>query len=145
MRQASGEALVESIAGIDYEIADIWDVVSRISQEDVTFYASVPHYARGYTKMFAAPNLKWNGPAIPRIFSEGFPLLLEKLGPANCHDFPLPDVASGQKKSRPPGRKSLGSPTIAEPSGSSPIVLWTPALRTKLALGKLSPNLRRPR
>ncbi len=81
------ETLVQSIAGIHYEIADIWDVVSRVSQEDVTFYASVPHYARGYTKMFASPNLKWNEPAIPEFDPKSFPLLLEKLGPAKCHAF----------------------------------------------------------
>jgi hypothetical protein len=81
------ETLVQNIAGIHYDIADIWDVVSRVSQEDVTFYASVPHYARGYTKMFAAPNLKWNEPAIPEFDPKSFPLLLEKLGGARCHAF----------------------------------------------------------
>jgi hypothetical protein len=81
------ETLVQNIAGIHYEIADIWDVVSRVSQVDVAFYASVPHYARGYTKMFAAPNLKWNEPSIPEFDPKSFPLLLEKLGPAKCHAF----------------------------------------------------------
>jgi len=81
------ETLVQSIAGIRYEIADIWDVVSRVSQEDVTFYASVPHYAHGYTKMFAAPNLKWNEPSIPEFDPKTFPVLLEKLGPAKCRAF----------------------------------------------------------
>jgi len=81
------ETLVQNIAGIRYEIADIWDVVSRVSQEDVTFYASVPHYARGYTKMFAAPNLKWNEPSIPEFDPKTFPVLLEKLGQANCLAF----------------------------------------------------------
>jgi hypothetical protein len=81
------EMLVQSVAGIHYEIADIWDVVSRVSQEEVTFYASVPHYARGYTKMFAARNLKWNEPSIPEFDPKTFPVLLEKLGPANCHAF----------------------------------------------------------
>jgi hypothetical protein len=81
------EALVRNIAGIHYEIADIWDVVSRVSQEDVTFYVSVPHYARGYTKMFRAPNLRWNEPAIPEFNPKDFPLLLEKLGTAKCHAF----------------------------------------------------------
>jgi len=81
------QMLFQNIAGIHYEIADIWDVVSRVSQEDVTFYASVPHYARGYTKMFAAPNLKWNEPGIPEFDPKTFPLLLEKLGPATCHAF----------------------------------------------------------
>ena len=81
------ETLVQNIAGIHYEIADIWDVVSRVSQVDVAFYASVPHYARGYTKMFAAPNLKWNEPSIPEFDPKTFPVLLEKLGQANCHAF----------------------------------------------------------
>jgi hypothetical protein len=81
------ETLVQSIAGIHYEIADIWDVVSRVSQEDVTFYASVPHYARGYTKMFAAPNLKWNQPSIPEFDPKTFTVLLEKLGQAKCYAF----------------------------------------------------------
>jgi hypothetical protein len=53
----------------------------------VTFYARVPHYARGYTKMFAAPNVKWHEPAIPEFSPNDFPLLLEKLGPAKCHAF----------------------------------------------------------
>src|SRR6266571_4713592 len=79
--------LVQNIAGIHYEIADIWDVISRVSQEDVSLYASVPHYARGYTKMFAAPNLKWNEPAIPEFDTKTFPVLLENLGPAKCHAF----------------------------------------------------------
>jgi len=81
------ETLVQNIAGIHYEIADIWDVVSRVSKKDATFYASVPHYARGYTKMFAAPNLKWNEPAIPEFDPKSFPQLLENLGTAKCHAF----------------------------------------------------------
>jgi len=81
------ETLVQNIAGIHYEIADIWDVVSRVSQEDATFYAGVPHYARGFTKMFAAPNLKLNEPSIPEFVPKTFSVLLEKLGPAKCHAF----------------------------------------------------------
>src|SRR5439155_9349790 len=56
--------LVEAIKGIHYEIADIWDIVDRVRNEDVSCFASVPHYAHGYEKMFACPNLKWNEPAI---------------------------------------------------------------------------------
>jgi hypothetical protein len=81
------ETLVQNISGIHYEIADIWDVVTRVSKEDVTLYASVPHYARGYTKMFAAPNLKWNEPSITEFDPKSFPVLLEKLGPAKCHAY----------------------------------------------------------
>lgn len=79
------EALVKNIAGIHYEIADIWDVISRVSQEDVVFYASVPHYARGYEKMFSASNLKWNEPAIPQFDPKRFPeVILPAIGPAGC-------------------------------------------------------------
>jgi len=92
------ETLVQSIAGIHYEIVDIWGVVSRVSQEDVTFYASVPHYARSYTKMFAAPNLKWNEPSIPKFDPKTFPVLLEKLGPAKCH---LPRLRVDGRNPRP--------------------------------------------
>jgi Phage DNA Adenine Methylase-like domain 1/Phage GNAT-like domain len=80
-------ALIASIAGIHYEIADIWDIISGVSEEDVTFYASVPHYTRGYTKMFAAPNLKWNEPSIPEFDPKTFGLLLEKLDSAKCSAF----------------------------------------------------------
>lgn len=80
-------ALIESIHGIHYEVADIWDVVSCVSEEDVAFYASVPHYSCGYTRMFAAPNLKWNEPSIPEFDPKTLPLLLEKLGEAKCSAF----------------------------------------------------------
>jgi len=81
------ESLVHDISGIQYETADIWDVVSRVAHEDVTFYASVPHYARGYTKMFAAPNLKWNEPSIAEFDPKTFPELLERLSQAKCTAF----------------------------------------------------------
>src|SRR5207245_4704353 len=35
--------LVETIKGIHYEIADIWDIVDRVRIEEVSFFASVPH------------------------------------------------------------------------------------------------------
>jgi Phage GNAT-like domain/Phage DNA Adenine Methylase-like domain 1 len=102
-------ALVQSIAGIHYEIADIWDVVSRVSQEDVAFYASVPHYARGYTKMFAAPNLKWNEPSIPEFDPRTFPSLLEKLGNAKCAVF-LCRRCQWDEEILPPWKKVYGKP-----------------------------------
>jgi Phage DNA Adenine Methylase-like domain 1/Phage GNAT-like domain len=80
-------ALVQSIRRIHYEISDIWEVVSQVAEQDVTFYASVPHYSRGYTRMFAAPNLKWNEPGIPEFDPKTFPLLLERLGEAKCSAF----------------------------------------------------------
>jgi hypothetical protein len=108
MREQLG-ALVQDLAGIHYEIADIWDVVSRVSQEDVTFYASVPHYARGYTKMFAAPNLKWNEPGIPEFDPKTFPVLLEKLGQAKCHAF-LCRRCEWTEQIPAPWRKVFGKP-----------------------------------
>jgi hypothetical protein len=54
--------LVEAIKGIQYEIADIWDIVDRVRNEDISFFASVPHYAHGYEKMFACPNLSLDLP-----------------------------------------------------------------------------------
>ena len=77
-------ALVESIKGIHYELADIWDIIERVRAEDVTFFASVPHYARGYEKMFSAPNLKWNEPAIPQFDPKRFPEIMQRLGEAQC-------------------------------------------------------------
>lgn len=77
-------ALIATIKGIHYEQADIWDVVERVRAEDVSFFASVPHYARGYEKMFAAPSLKWNEPAIPQFEPKRFPELLQRLGEAKC-------------------------------------------------------------
>jgi hypothetical protein len=103
------EALVQNIAGIHYEIADIWNVVSRVSQEDVPFYASVPHYARGYTKMFAAPDLKWNEPNIPEFDPGMFPVLLEQLGPAKCCAF-LCRRCEWAAEIPPPWRKVFGKP-----------------------------------
>ena len=49
--------LIATIKGIHYELADVWDIVERVRTEDASFFASVPHYARGYEKMFSTPNL----------------------------------------------------------------------------------------
>jgi hypothetical protein len=76
--------LVEAIRGIRYEIADIWEIVEWVRNEDVSFFASVPHYAHGYEKMFACPNLKWNEPDIDEFNPKRFMELLERLGEAKC-------------------------------------------------------------
>lgn len=81
-------ALVEEIKGIHYEPADIWDVIDRAQAEDITFFASVPHYAGGYEKMFAAPNLTWNEPTIPQFDPKRFPEMLAQLGEAKCAALP---------------------------------------------------------
>src|SRR5438552_6534967 len=78
------EGLIATIKGIHYELADIWDVIERVRAEDVSFFASVPHYARGYEKMFSAPNLTWNEPAIPQFDPKRFPELLQQLSEAQC-------------------------------------------------------------
>jgi hypothetical protein len=77
-------ALVAGIRGIHYELADIWDIIARTRDEDAAFFASVPHDAHGYEKMFSAPNLKWNEPAIPQFDPKRFPELLAQLGDAKC-------------------------------------------------------------
>jgi len=79
------ESLVNAISGLHFDIEDVWNVVDQAAEQEVTFYASVPHYAHGYTKMFAASNLKWNEPSIPEFDPKDFPALLERLGPAKCH------------------------------------------------------------
>jgi hypothetical protein len=76
--------VVETIKGIHYEIADIWDIVDRVRNEDISFFASVPHYAHGYEKMFACPNLKWNKPDIAEFNPKRFTELLEQLGEVKC-------------------------------------------------------------
>jgi hypothetical protein len=76
--------LVEAIRGIHYEIADIWEIVERVRNEDVSFFASVPHYAHGYEKMFACPKLKWNEPDIAEFDPKRFMELLERLGESEC-------------------------------------------------------------
>jgi hypothetical protein len=48
--------LIATIQGIHYELADIWDIVERVRTDDASFFASVPHYARGYEKMFSTPS-----------------------------------------------------------------------------------------
>jgi hypothetical protein len=86
-RQAVREelaALIATIKGIHYELADIRDIIERARAEDVAFFASVPHYAGGYEKMFAAPNLKWTEPAIGQFDPKRFPEMLAQLGDAKC-------------------------------------------------------------
>lgn len=67
---------MEAIKGFHYELADIWDVIAQAREEDLAFFASVPHYAGGYEKMFAAPNLKWNEPPIAQFDPKRFPEML---------------------------------------------------------------------
>ena len=59
--------------------------------------------------MFAAPNLKWNEPAIPEFDPKTFPVLLEKLGRANCHAF-LCRRCEWTEEIPPPWKKVFGKP-----------------------------------
>jgi hypothetical protein len=120
------ETLVQNIAGIHYEIADIWDVISRVSQEDVTFYASVPHYARGYEKMFSALNLKWNEPAIPQFDPKRFPEVMERLGEAQCTAL-LCRRGEWEEEVAPPWKRVFGRPESKEKA------LWIIANRSMQA------------
>jgi hypothetical protein len=67
------ESLVHTISGMQSEIEDVWNVAEQVAGQDVTFCGSVSYYARGYTKMFAAPNPEWNEPNIPEFDPKTFP------------------------------------------------------------------------
>src|SRR5712692_26630 len=77
-------SLVATVKGIHFELADIWDVVERVRTDDASFFASVPHYAGGYGKMFRVPSLAWNEPKIAQFDPKRFRELTERLGDARC-------------------------------------------------------------
>jgi hypothetical protein len=77
--------LLSTIRGIHYELADIWEIVRRVQEQDVSFFASVPHYCLGVDeKLLAAPNLKWSEPSIPEFDPERFSELCATLGESRC-------------------------------------------------------------
>ena len=119
-------ALVGAIKGIRYELADIWDIIDRAQAEDVTFFASVPHYAGGYEKMFAAPNLKWNEPAIPQFDPKRFPEIMERLGEAKCAAL-LCRRGEWEEEVPPPWKRAFGRPESKDKA------LWIIANRSMLA------------
>jgi len=84
------------IRGIHYESADILGIVDQIRDQDITLYASVPHYAGGYTKMFSGNNLAWNARTIPEFDPNDFPRLLSRLADTK--------VSAGIKDKRRHGR-----------------------------------------
>ena len=115
--------MVATIEGIHYELADIWDVAERARTEDVSFFASVPHYARGYEKMFAAPNLKWNEPAVPQFDPKRFLELLQRLGEARCATL-LCRRGDWEENVPPPWKRVFGRPESREKA------LWIVANRS---------------
>jgi hypothetical protein len=76
--------LVAAIKGIHYELADIWDIIERVSADDASFFASVPHYTDGYRRMFRTPNLAWNEPQVAQFDPKRFVELTRRLGEAKC-------------------------------------------------------------
>lgn len=118
--------LVATIKGIHYELADIWEIVERVRAEDVSFFASVPHYARGYEKMFAAPNLKWNEPAVQQFDPKRFPELLSALGEAQCAAM-LCRRGDWEEQVPPPWKRVFGRPESREKA------LWIVANRSMQA------------
>jgi hypothetical protein len=103
------EELVTSIRGIHYELADIWDIVERVEADDVSFFASVPHYASGYSKMFRTPNLAWNEPKIAEFDPKRFPELMQRLGEARCAAL-LCRRGGWEEEVPPPWKRVLGRP-----------------------------------
>src|SRR5260370_42318469 len=107
------EGLIATIKGIHYELADIWDVIKRVRAEDVSFFASVPHYARGYEKMFSAPNLTWQEPSIAQFDPKRFPDLLLRLGEARCSAL-LCRRGGWEGEGPPPSTRVFGRPAHPE-------------------------------
>lgn len=79
------EALTKRIAGIHFEIRDMWEVIREARDKDVVLFASVPHFSKGYEKMFPNHNLTWNAPQVSQFSPKMFTLLFDQLGDAKCH------------------------------------------------------------
>jgi hypothetical protein len=120
------EALVATIKGIHYEVADIWDIVERVREEDVSFFASVPHYAGGYQRMFRTPNLAWNEPKIAEFDRKRFPELMQRLGEAKCAAL-LCRRGEWEEEVPPPWKRVFGRPESRE------MALWIIANRSMQA------------
>jgi hypothetical protein len=119
-------ALGATIKGIHYELADIWDIVERAREEDVSFFASVPHYAGGYQRMFRAPNLAWNEPKIAEFDPKRLPELMQRLGEARCAAL-LCRRGDWEEEVRPPWKRVFGRPESREKA------LWIIANRSMQA------------
>lgn len=79
------EAIVKKIHGIHYECRDMWEVIREASERDCVLFASVPHFSKGYDKMFPNHNLTWNAPKVSQFDPKMFSLLLDHLALAKCH------------------------------------------------------------
>src|SRR2546425_5921806 len=118
--------LVAAIKEIHYELADIWDIIERVSADDASFFASVPHYADGYRKMFRTPNLAWNEPKIAQFDPKRFIELTRRLGEAKCAAL-LCRRGEWEEEVRPPWKRVFGRPESREKA------LWIIANRSMQA------------
>jgi hypothetical protein len=124
------EGLVATVKGIHYELADIWDIVERVREEDhVSFFASVPHYKGGYGRMFRAPNLAWNEPKIAEFDPKRFPELMQRLGEVKCAAL-LCRRGEWEEEVPPPWKRVFGRPESREKA------LWIVANRSMQAYGE---------
>src|SRR3989454_2544995 len=105
--------LIAAIKGIHYELADIWDIIERAGADDAAFFASVPHYANGYRKMFRTPNLAWNEPQIAQFDPKRFTELTQRLGEAKCAAL-LCRRGEWEEEIPPPWKRVFGRPESRE-------------------------------
>jgi hypothetical protein len=103
------EGLVATIKGIHYEVADIWDIVERVAADDASFFASVPHYPGGYSRMFRTSNLVWNEPKTHEFDPKRFPELMQRLGEATCAAL-LCRRGEWEEEVPPPWKRVFGRP-----------------------------------
>ena len=106
-------SLVATIKGIHYELADIWDVVEQVRTDDAAFFASVPHYAGGYGKMFRLSNLAWNEPKVAQFDPKRFSELTQRLGDAQCAAL-LCRRGDWEEEVSPPWKRVFGKPESRE-------------------------------
>ena len=118
--------LVAAIRGIHYDLADIWDIIERAGADDASFFASVPHYADGYGRMFRTPNLAWNEPQIAQFDPKRFTELTQRLGEAKCAAL-LCRRGEWEEEIPPPWKRVFGRPESREKA------LWIIANRSMQA------------
>ena len=107
-------------------MADIWDIIERLSADYASFFASVPHYTDGYRRMFRTPNLAWNEPKIAQFDPKRFRELAQRLGEAKCAAL-LCRRGEWEEEIPPPWKRVFGRPESREKA------LWIIANRSMQA------------
>ena len=107
-------------------MADIWDIIERLSADYASFFASVPHYTDGYRRMFRTPNLAWNEPKIAQFDPKRFIELTRRLGEAKCAAL-LCRRGEWEEEIPPPWKRVFGKPESREKA------LWIIANRSMQA------------